>query len=302
MRIADDSRRIPRPVLLDATSPEARLLDEVDACYQRADVFYGRVFVRPAVAIDISGKRAGEYQFQKASHLLRFNRTLLHQEGDQFIGQTVAHEVAHHLACVIHGPHIGHDPEWQQIMVDVFHKPPDRCHDYDVSFTVREAYIYMCDCRRELALSKIRHSRILHGKSYSCRWCKGKLRFLHRRDPKSGDVSRALAIQGLFVAVDDGWRDGKLFESRMSAVLRGEKPGNVVTFNDPNAHPVLAGWISQHRFWPTGPLRAEHLLKARDQKLRVTHAVGFTSTSTSEIARQIGILADSGVSTRLLKI
>lgn len=302
MQDLKDKRRIRRPAILDVTSLEAMLFDEVDACYLKADIFYGRVFERPDVAFDIDGSNAGQYRGRQETHRLRFNRKLLHQEGVKFIDETVAHEVAHHLAYVLHGPRVGHGPEWRQIMVEVFHRPPDRCHDYDVSFTIRDAYIYACNCRKEIPFSKVRHTKVLRGASYTCRQCHGKLRFLHRRDPKSAQVPRVLAVPCLFVAVDDTWRDAKLFEARMSAVLRGEKPGQIITFNDPNTHPLLVGWSIRQRFRLTGPEPAERLLNADNRRSRATHAIGFTASTTSDVSMQIKALANAGVKTRLLRI
>jgi hypothetical protein len=88
----------------------------------------------------------------------------------------------------------------------------------------------------------------------------------------------------------------------MSAVLRGEKPGQIITFNDPNTHPLLVGWSIRQRFRLTGPEPAERLLNADNRRSRATHAVGFTASTTSDVSMQIKALANAGVKTRLLRI
>lgn len=301
-------RRILRPALLDPTSLEARVLDQADACYDAAEAHYGRPFDRPEVYFDIEGRKGGEYRFhlKEDRHQLRFNRVLLHQEKDHYLSQVIAHEVAHHVATILHGPKVGHGPEWQSIMTDVFHKVPDRCHVYDTTATMPEAFVYVCGCDVKHPFSKAKHAKALRGNTYRCRVCKEKLRFAYHHKPDNvSTVQHTIdspTIPGLYLALDPEWRDAGMFEARLAAVLRGAVPDRIVAFNDPKTHPMLKGWSFRRSTIPTGPITAQQIMGSGRPDLRVSHAVGFTASHSSDVAKAIELLSGQGIKTRLLRI
>lgn len=308
--IGPTSQICVRPAGLDPGSLEARVFDEIDVCYRRANEYYGRVFEVPHVTFDLRGRAAGQYNHKSTSivgkhhHRLRFNRVLLYQEGDRLIDRTVAHEIAHHIAFLLHGPRVAHGLPWQQIMIKVFKKDASRCHSFDVTRTMREVYIYSCDCRdkNEHPVGRRQHQNILKGGAYKCRRCRGKLKFVHRRDPSTGHAIHELEVKGLFVALDDGWCDLRCFENKLEVLLRGERPGKVYLFNCHQRHPVLREWTQRHKLHIVPNWKGDMPAKLPDQKIEITHAIGFTASPVSDVARHIQMLAKQGVKTRLLKI
>jgi SprT protein len=83
------------------------------------------------VAYDIKGTTAGYAVYDK--HLVRYNPTLLRENFDHFIAQTVPHEVIHHAARAKYGYRVPpHGYEWRGMML-VMGLRPLRCHSYDTS-------------------------------------------------------------------------------------------------------------------------------------------------------------------------
>jgi SprT protein len=140
------------------------------------------------VRFDLRGKAAGMARFHPGgSCTIRYNKTMLAENGQAFIEQTVPHEVAHLVARVVHGHHIRpHGDEWRSIM-RLFGAKPIRCHNFTVTQTSRREmryFPYRCACS-EHQLSAIRHHRTLAGTTYFCRRCGSPLRSLADRDVRS---------------------------------------------------------------------------------------------------------------------
>lgn len=153
-----------------------QLQQQVEALYQLAEQRFGRTFVRPRVRLDLSGRSAGQAWLEKKE--LRFNRALLERYPEDFIQQTVPHEVAHLLARELCGPRIRpHGPEWQQLMTGLFKRPAQVRHQYQLPPSRRYRFRYRCDCQ-ELQLSATRHNRARKGAQYLCRECRTPLRFI----------------------------------------------------------------------------------------------------------------------------
>ena len=128
---------------------------------------------------DLRGTHAGLAQCRPGEiPVVRLNPVLM-AENDDFIEETVPHEVAHigvfyWLGRNAHRPH---GREWQRLM-RMLGAEPSRGHRYDVSNTVTrrlKRYPYACACR-EHRLTSIRHNRIRDGASYRCRQCGQALR------------------------------------------------------------------------------------------------------------------------------
>lgn len=149
----------------------------VEACYQLAEAFFQQKFTRPRVSFKLRGQKAG------VAHLLenklRFNPQLYRDNPEDFLLQTVAHEVAHLVAHALFGPRIRpHGTEWQQIMHGVYQLPALRCHTYTIKRRTVTRFIYRCDCvDGEFPFSSRRHAMVSRGHRYLCRRCRGKLTF-----------------------------------------------------------------------------------------------------------------------------
>jgi SprT protein len=135
----------------------------------------------PTILFDLKGKTAGVLSIQKyGATKIRYNAALLQQYGQQFIQQTVPHEVAHLIARRLHGPNIKpHGREWRTIM-SFFNTPAMRCHNYDTSMSAVRTmryYEYQCQCKTH-QISAIRHNRSNSGVTYLCRLCGSSLVFV----------------------------------------------------------------------------------------------------------------------------
>lgn len=94
-------------------------------------------FPMPAIRFDLKGSTAGTAGYNvrnPAASVIRFSATLLRENPEHFLKQTVGHEVAHLLAHFIN-PDRRIDPhgrEWRNVMW-AFSLPANRCHSYDTS-------------------------------------------------------------------------------------------------------------------------------------------------------------------------
>ena len=137
---------------------------------------YGLAMNYPTVSFRLRGKTAGTANYGKQE--IRYNAVLLEENGDNFLGRTVPHEVAHLVTRQKYGNRASaHGYEWKSVM-RAFGLNPTRCHSYDVSNstvkTVKRGFEYKCSCRT-YDLTVIRHKRIMKGAKYTCRSCKTTL-------------------------------------------------------------------------------------------------------------------------------
>ncbi|TBU93444.1 SprT family zinc-dependent metalloprotease [Phytopseudomonas dryadis] len=149
----------------------------VEACYQQAEAFFKQRFARPQVSFKLRGQKAGVAHLTE--NKLRFNPQLYRDNQEDFLLQTVAHEVAHLIAHQLFGPSIQpHGEEWQLIMRGVYELPPHRCHSYAVERRKVSRFIYRCQCAEgDFPFSAQRHALVAKGRRYYCRRCKVTLRF-----------------------------------------------------------------------------------------------------------------------------
>ncbi|NQD95176.1 SprT family zinc-dependent metalloprotease [Pseudomonas sp. CrR25] len=149
----------------------------VEACYRQAEAFFQQRFTRPEVSFKLRGQKAGVAHLTE--NKLRFNPQLYRENRDDFLTQTVAHEVAHLVAHQLFGVKIQpHGEEWQLIMRGVFELPPHRCHNYAVARRQVSRFIYRCSCPQgEFPFSVQRHALVAKGRRYYCRRCKVTLSF-----------------------------------------------------------------------------------------------------------------------------
>jgi SprT protein len=156
-----------------------RAQTETLALLAKAGVDFGIAIPEVAVRFDLRGGAAGQAVFSRCGGIvIRYNRVLLMENGEEFLLRTVPHEVAHVVARLLAGPRSRpHGREWQRVMAH-FGAEATRCHRYDIRRTgIRklQQYAYRCGCR-EHVLTSIRHGRIQRGQVYLCRYCRKPLR------------------------------------------------------------------------------------------------------------------------------
>lgn len=143
---------------------------------QLAEAYFKRKFTMPEVNYELRGIKAGVAYLQKNE--IKFNRTLLLENADEFIRQVVPHELAHLIVYQMFGRVKPHGKEWQLVMNEIFNLPADTCHQFDIKNVQGETFEYSCACQTHF-LSTRRHNRIVREKiEYLCRKCKGKLVFV----------------------------------------------------------------------------------------------------------------------------
>ncbi len=153
------------------------LKTRVEDCFKQAEVFFKRPFKRPVVSFKLRGQKAGVAHLHE--NLLRFNPQLYRENSEDFLKQTVAHEVAHLIAHQLFGERIApHGEEWQLIMRGVYELAPNRCHTYAINRRTATRYIYKCPCPdSDFAFSAQRHGLVKQGRGYLCRRCRSTLVF-----------------------------------------------------------------------------------------------------------------------------
>jgi SprT protein len=160
-----------------------QLNQRVESCFQQAEAFFQRSFTRPLISLKLRGQKAGVAHLTE--NMLRFNPQLYRENHEDFLKQTVAHEVAHLVAHQMFGSGIqAHGQEWQLIMRGVYELPPQRCHTYAVQRRKGTHYIYHCQCpQHAFDFSAQRHSLVAKGRRYLCRRCRAALVFSGQQKP-----------------------------------------------------------------------------------------------------------------------
>ncbi len=138
----------------------------------------------PPIKFTKRGKCAGCVSYTGDYVEINFNMVLLRENFEDFISQTVPHEVAHFVTWIQYGheyskggKRIIHGKSWKGMMT-YFGVKQERCHSYNTAnSTVRKIkrLSYKCGCMTH-KLTTIRHNKVLRGKaSYSCSKCGQKL-------------------------------------------------------------------------------------------------------------------------------
>lgn len=137
----------------------------------------------PNIFYDIKGTKAGVARMSiKGAYSLHFNPRIAGKDWNEFINNTVAHEVAHIAVfqwCKFHGKKLPdpHGIRWNVMMREVG-ATPKRTHEIDVEDLKRQVsqYEYKCKCEDSLLVGIRVHNSIKSGKKiYSCKKCKTKL-------------------------------------------------------------------------------------------------------------------------------
>lgn len=160
-----------------------RILDKVEESFKKAESYYNRTFSRPKHIVFKRNGTTGGWCWYSRSELM-FQLDLAEHNGDDFLNQTVPHEVAHWIDKEVFGfQRCGsrrsiHGDTWKSIMRRVYGLNPDRCHDYDVSVTItkkQDRYEYVCGCFTTHKISTTLHNKILRGEWRKCKRCNQRI-------------------------------------------------------------------------------------------------------------------------------
>ena len=134
----------------------------------------------PTISYDLRGKTAGTANI--THNIVTFNKILIEENFQQFISDTIPHEVAHIVTSHFFGrQRRPHGDQWKYVMKHVYHVNPKRCHNLDTTNSISrhyQRYEYSCKCQTVHNLTKIRHNRIIKGTAgYHCKICNTYLKF-----------------------------------------------------------------------------------------------------------------------------
>ena len=140
---------------------KCRIQRKLAEILQLAENHFQRKFSIPTISYDLRGVKAGVAYLQKNE--IKFNRTLLLENSDEFIHQVVPHELAHLIVYQVFGRVKPHGQEWQAVMTQLFNLPADTCHQFDVESVQGKMFAYQCECQTHY-LTIRRHNRIQRDK------------------------------------------------------------------------------------------------------------------------------------------
>ena len=163
----------------------------VQECVERFNKL-GTNLAMPTVSFDLRGKVAGK-AYLTQNHV-QLNSVLLQENVEDFIHQTIGHEVAHLATFARYGRAVSpHGEEWKKMMRSIGLEP-NRCHNFDTSNSSvsKATFRWVCACREYLLTSR-RHASAQQ-RGYRCKKCSTSLQFAPPGQgfQPVGDLSRGM--------------------------------------------------------------------------------------------------------------
>ena len=166
---------------------QEKALAAVRHAERRARIFYAIKLPEASIDFSLRGRCAGQAIVERTgATCLRINLQLLRENLDDYLSQTIPHEVSHLVvnwqARKKRLKPRPHGTEWQTFMRDCFGLEATRCHSYQTTPAriVPRPFLYACSCR-EHRLTSIMHNKI--GLSYQalCKACRTPLQFVDKQ-------------------------------------------------------------------------------------------------------------------------
>ena len=158
------------------------IITRIDECLAIFEAKNGLCVARPAIEYTLSGTTAGVACITPKHSKILLNLLLLNENIDEFLNQTIPHEIAH--ICAYYLYHIEkktkiqpHGREWKEI-VKSFNATPSRLHTYDTSRvaqrdTIKHLFVCKCNYRHYLSPKVAKRSQQL-----CCTKCNSNLVFI----------------------------------------------------------------------------------------------------------------------------
>lgn len=158
---------------------QQQCIDKLAECYEKAtQIFPNNMFMSlPTIDFEARGQKAGcAYLFK--NHISINPVFLVEQADNNFIEDTIPHELAHLIAFNMYG-HKGHGKPWKSVMIKLGYEP-ERCHSYDTTNAkVRHTKKarFTCGCPGKVGtIGMIRAKRHLRGERlFSCKTCREQI-------------------------------------------------------------------------------------------------------------------------------
>ena len=154
--------------------------DKVQDCIARAEKTFGVKMPQVQIRFDLTGRAAGMAGMRYGSFYLRFNIKHMQLGGktwDHLLNDTVPHEVAHTVCQAF--PKFGrnHDAGWKRVCIALGGNG-SRCYseeDAPEAVAAQRPYVYITTNGNEVRVTKVIHSKIQKGASYTFRNGKGQV-------------------------------------------------------------------------------------------------------------------------------
>ena len=183
---------------------------KITDCIKTAQLRFNRIFYMPTLEYNIHGRVAATAF--SSSNLIRINPTLLLQNREDFVAQTIPHEFAHIVADTVYPnghvdttkrvkriPH--HGTGWRAVM-ELFGIPPKIYHNYDTppqSSVVR--YPHTCSiCNTVIQLTAAQSTALRKFPHYMSHTKCGNQSVLTANDPTQLPLSKLHKCEQLYLA------------------------------------------------------------------------------------------------------
>jgi predicted SprT family Zn-dependent metalloprotease len=153
---------------------------KVQECIKAAEAKFGITMPNVDIRFDLTGRAAGMAGFHYGKFYLRFNTkhmALGGQTWDHLLNDTVPHEVAHTVCQAF--PKFGrnHDAGWKRVCIALGGNG-QRCYseaDAPEAVAAQRPYVYITTTGHECRVTKVIHTKIQRGTTYTMKGGKGKL-------------------------------------------------------------------------------------------------------------------------------
>lgn len=170
------------------TDPLHKAETAVRQAEQHARNFYGINLPQASIDFSLRGRCAGQAKvYRNGSTCLRINQQLLVENLDDFLSNTIPHEVAHLVvnwrARKKRERPRPHGTEWRAVMENCFGLDAKRCHSYQTTpaRVVPRPFLYTCGCC-EHHLTRTLHNRVSRSHQALCKACSTPLKFIVRQE------------------------------------------------------------------------------------------------------------------------
>lgn len=169
------------------TDTEAKIQaikERVAECIKRAEQLYNVTMPYVQIRFDLRGKCAGVAgyinRFSGRQYYVKFNRSHLLLGGktwEHLINDTVPHELAHTVCQAFPKLGRGHDAGWKRVCIALGGNGKTRYSQEDApeAVALNRPYVYITTVGKEVRVTKVIHSKIQRGTTYTYRGGLGQL-------------------------------------------------------------------------------------------------------------------------------